>query len=215
MVAKLGDPPIGRTSTSRGELIVNACASSSRTRAFYRTHRADYERAQTRHVRREPARPRGAGPRARGQAPADRRRRSGERHRGGDEDSRASTTSSSDRAGGAEAWMLADRLAAAKIPVLTGAMNNIPQASPRSASVRRTPACSRRPACRSRSSATPEVATKKRSTPATCKLRSRQRGRVRHDVGRRAARRHADARRDLRRRRPRRLAAAGSRGATS
>ncbi len=30
-------------------------------------------------------------------------------------------------AGGAEAWMLADRLAAAKIPVLTGAMNNIPE----------------------------------------------------------------------------------------
>ena len=29
-------------------------------------------------------------------------------------------------AGGAEAWMLADRLAAAKIPVLAGAMNNIP-----------------------------------------------------------------------------------------
>jgi imidazolonepropionase-like amidohydrolase len=29
-------------------------------------------------------------------------------------------------AGGAEAWMLAARLAAAKIPVLTGAMNNIP-----------------------------------------------------------------------------------------
>jgi imidazolonepropionase-like amidohydrolase len=28
--------------------------------------------------------------------------------------------------GGAEAWMLADRLAAAKIPVLTGAMNNVP-----------------------------------------------------------------------------------------
>jgi imidazolonepropionase-like amidohydrolase len=28
--------------------------------------------------------------------------------------------------GGAEGWMLADRLAAAKIPVLTGAMNNIP-----------------------------------------------------------------------------------------
>ena len=29
-------------------------------------------------------------------------------------------------AGGAEAWMVADRLAAAKVPVLTGAMNNIP-----------------------------------------------------------------------------------------
>jgi len=28
--------------------------------------------------------------------------------------------------GGADAWMVADRLAAAKIPVLTGAMNNIP-----------------------------------------------------------------------------------------
>src|SRR5689334_13502957 len=28
--------------------------------------------------------------------------------------------------GGAEAWMMADRLAAARIPVLTGAMNNIP-----------------------------------------------------------------------------------------
>ena len=28
--------------------------------------------------------------------------------------------------GGAEAWMMADKLAAAKIPVLTGAMNNIP-----------------------------------------------------------------------------------------
>jgi imidazolonepropionase-like amidohydrolase len=28
--------------------------------------------------------------------------------------------------GGAEAWMLADRIAAAKVPVLTGAMNNIP-----------------------------------------------------------------------------------------
>src|SRR4051812_21972595 len=27
---------------------------------------------------------------------------------------------------GAEAWMLADRLAAAKIPVLTGAMSNVP-----------------------------------------------------------------------------------------
>lgn len=29
--------------------------------------------------------------------------------------------------GGAEAWMLADRLAAAHVPVLTGAMNNIPE----------------------------------------------------------------------------------------
>jgi len=29
-------------------------------------------------------------------------------------------------AGGAEAWMMADRLAAARVPVLTGAMNNIP-----------------------------------------------------------------------------------------
>jgi imidazolonepropionase-like amidohydrolase len=28
--------------------------------------------------------------------------------------------------GGAEAWMVADKLAAAKVPVLTGAMNNIP-----------------------------------------------------------------------------------------
>jgi imidazolonepropionase-like amidohydrolase len=30
-------------------------------------------------------------------------------------------------AGGAEAWQIADRLAAARIPVLTGAMNNIPE----------------------------------------------------------------------------------------
>ena len=30
-------------------------------------------------------------------------------------------------AGGAEAWMVADQLAAARIPVLTGAMNNIPE----------------------------------------------------------------------------------------
>ena len=30
-------------------------------------------------------------------------------------------------AGGAEAWMVADKLAAAKVPVLTGAMNNIPE----------------------------------------------------------------------------------------
>jgi imidazolonepropionase-like amidohydrolase len=30
-------------------------------------------------------------------------------------------------AGGAEAWMVADRLAAAKVPVLTGAMDNIPE----------------------------------------------------------------------------------------
>jgi imidazolonepropionase-like amidohydrolase len=29
--------------------------------------------------------------------------------------------------GGAEAWMVADRLAAARVPVMTGAMNNIPQ----------------------------------------------------------------------------------------
>jgi imidazolonepropionase-like amidohydrolase len=29
-------------------------------------------------------------------------------------------------AGGAEAWMMADKIAAAKVPVLTGAMNNIP-----------------------------------------------------------------------------------------
>src|SRR5207248_8047563 len=28
--------------------------------------------------------------------------------------------------GGAEAWMMADKLAAARVPVLTGAMNNIP-----------------------------------------------------------------------------------------
>lgn len=30
-------------------------------------------------------------------------------------------------AGGAEAWMVADKLAAARVPVVTGAMNNIPQ----------------------------------------------------------------------------------------
>ena len=61
-----------------------------------------------------------------GREVADHRRRQGER------DSRRRSSIAKDYnlkvviAGGAEAWMLADKLAAAKVPVLTGAMNNIP-----------------------------------------------------------------------------------------
>jgi imidazolonepropionase-like amidohydrolase len=46
--------------------------------------------------------------------------------------------------GGAEAWMVADKLAAAKVPVFTGAMNNIPGSFTQLGSRQETPALLRR-----------------------------------------------------------------------
>ena len=81
MVATIG-PASGATGLPRAETMSKLREILDDARV-YRTRRADFERAQTRTVRREPARSRGAAARARRQASDDRQRRQGERHRGG------------------------------------------------------------------------------------------------------------------------------------
>lgn len=124
MVATLG-PARGPNATPRAETIMRLREVLDDARV-YRTRRADFERAQTR--------PLAAGrldleallPVLDGRLPmvieADKA-----------SDIEAAMKLAKDYnlkliiAGGAEAWEIADKLAAAKIPVLTGAMNNIPE----------------------------------------------------------------------------------------
>jgi len=123
MVANLG-PAYGPNFTPRGETLTRLREILEDTRV-YRTRRADYERAQTRQLVLSKIDMDALVPVLEGRVPLI-----------VDVD-RASDIETAMKIareynirlivmGGAEAWMLADRLAAAKIPVLTGAMNNIP-----------------------------------------------------------------------------------------
>ena len=123
MVANL-EPTGGSDGTPRAETLTRLRELLEDTRV-YRTRRSDYERAQTRELTASRIDMEALIPVLEGRLPlivsVD----------------RASDIETAMRltreygirlivAGGAEAWMLADRLAAAKIPVLTGAMSNIP-----------------------------------------------------------------------------------------
>lgn len=126
MVAQMGSPPQSTGLGARGELTVRLRELLEDTRAYAR-RRAEYERAQTRDFVASRLDLEAMIPVVEGRLPllveAD----------------RASDIESALRiadeyklrlmiAGGAEAWKVADKLAAANVPVLTGAMNNIPSA---------------------------------------------------------------------------------------
>jgi imidazolonepropionase-like amidohydrolase len=123
MVAEVGDPQQAGLS-SRGELIVKLRELLDDTR-FFQTHRDAFDRAQTRPFAASRLDLQAMIPVIEGRLPlvitVDRA-----------SDIDASMRLARDYnvkliiGGGAEAWMMADKLAAAKIPVLTGAMNNIP-----------------------------------------------------------------------------------------
>ena len=100
-------------------------------------------------------------------------------------------------AGGAEAWTMADKLAAAKVPVLTGAENNIPG----SFSTLGEPSGKRRDAPEGGRAGGAHRQRRRRRRAVQhpqSPLRGRQRGCVRHEVGRRAPLDHAGACGDLR-----------------
>ncbi|HXL86336.1 MAG TPA: amidohydrolase family protein [Gemmatimonadaceae bacterium] len=123
MIAEVGDPQQAGVN-SRGELIVKLRELLDDTR-FFQTHRDAFDRAQTRPFAASRLDLQAMIPVIQGRLPlvvvVD----------------RASDIDAAMRiarefnvklmiGGGAEGWMIADKLAAAHIPVLTGAMNNIP-----------------------------------------------------------------------------------------
>jgi imidazolonepropionase-like amidohydrolase len=123
MIAEVGDPQSAGVN-SRGELIVKLRELLDDTR-FFQTHRDAFDRAQTRPFAASRLDLQAMIPVIQGKLPlvvvVD----------------RASDIDAAMRiarefgvklmiGGGAEGWMMADKLAAAHIPVLTGAMNNIP-----------------------------------------------------------------------------------------
>jgi imidazolonepropionase-like amidohydrolase len=123
MIAEVGNPQQAGVS-SRGELIVKLRELLDDTR-FFQTHRDAFDRAQTRPFAASRLDLEAMIPVIQGKVPlvvvVD----------------RASDIDAAMRVarefnvklmigGGAEGWMMADKLAAARIPVLTGAMNNIP-----------------------------------------------------------------------------------------
>jgi imidazolonepropionase-like amidohydrolase len=123
MVAEIGDPQSAGLS-SRGELIVKL-RELLEDAGYFQTHRDAFDRAQTRPFAASRLDLQAMIPVIEGRLPllvtVD----------------KASDIDAAMRVarefnvkliigGGAEAWMMADKLAAAKIPVLTGAMNNIP-----------------------------------------------------------------------------------------
>jgi imidazolonepropionase-like amidohydrolase len=123
MIAEIGDPHAAGVN-SRGELVVKLRELLDDTR-FFQAHRDAFDRAQTRPFAASRLDLQAMIPVIEGKLPllitVD----------------RASDIDAAMRlarefnvklmiGGGAEAWMMADKLAAAHIPVLTGAMNNIP-----------------------------------------------------------------------------------------
>jgi len=123
MIAEVGDPQQAGVN-SRGELIVKLRELLDDTR-FFQTHRDAFDRAQTRPFAASRLDLQAMIPVIQGKLPlvvvVD----------------RASDIDAAMRiarefnvklmiGGGAEGWMMADKLAAAHVPVLTGAMNNIP-----------------------------------------------------------------------------------------
>lgn len=123
MVAEVGDPQSAGVN-SRGELIVKLRELLEDTR-FFQTHRDAFDRAQTRPFSASRLDLQAMIPVIEGKLPlliyVD---------RAADIDAALRLAREFNLklmiGSGAEAWMMADRLAAAHIPVLTGAMNNIP-----------------------------------------------------------------------------------------
>ena len=123
MVAEVGDASAAGVS-SRGELVVKLRELLEDTR-FFQTRRAAFERAETRDFAASRLDLQAMIPVIEGTLPliitVD---------RASDIDAALRLAREFNLriiiGGGAEAWMLADRLAAARVPVLTGAMNNIP-----------------------------------------------------------------------------------------
>ena len=123
MVAEIGDAQQAGTA-SRGELIVKLKELLEDTR-FFMNHRAEFDRAQTRRFAESRLDLEAMIPVIQGKLPL---------LVNVDKESDIDAAMRIARefglkliiGGGAEAWMMADKLAAANIPVLTGAMNNIP-----------------------------------------------------------------------------------------
>jgi imidazolonepropionase-like amidohydrolase len=123
MVAEIGDPQEAGVQ-SRGELLVKLRELLEDTR-FFQTHREAFDRAQTRPFSASRLDLQAMIPVVEGRLPlvvnVDRE---------ADIDAALRLAREFNIkliiGGGAEAWMMADRLAAARVPVLTGAMNNIP-----------------------------------------------------------------------------------------
>jgi imidazolonepropionase-like amidohydrolase len=123
MVAEIGDAAQAGTG-SRGELIVKLRELLEDTK-FFITHRAEFDRAQTRDFQASRLDLEAMIPVVQGRLPllvvVDKQ-----------SDIDAALRIARDFnlkliiGGGAEAWLMAGRLAAARVPVLTGAMNNIP-----------------------------------------------------------------------------------------
>ncbi len=123
MVAEIGDPPSAGTS-SRGELIVKLRRLLEDTK-FFMTHRDAFDRAQTRNFDESRLDLEAMIPVVQGKLPllvyVDK-----------ESDIDAALRIAKEFGlkliigGGAEAWMMAGKLSAAHVPVLTGAMNNIP-----------------------------------------------------------------------------------------
>lgn len=124
MVATLG-PGRGANGGSRAETLLRLRETLDDAK-FYRTHRADFERAQVRPLAASRLDLEALQMVLDGRIPmiieAEK-----------SSDIQAALRLAKDYgfkmilAGGAEAWMVADQLAAARVPVLTGAMNNIPE----------------------------------------------------------------------------------------
>ena len=123
MVAQMGDPN-GAGTGSRGELMGKLRGLIEDTRAFMR-NRAAYERAETRDYSATRADLLAMIPVVEGRLPllvvVDKATDIDAAIRFGREYGIKIQIG-----GGAEAWLVADKLAAAKVPVFTGAMNNIP-----------------------------------------------------------------------------------------
>jgi imidazolonepropionase-like amidohydrolase len=123
MVAQVQSPE-GAGTTARGELMVRLRELLEDTKAYMR-NRAAYERAETREFAASRLDLQAMIPVVEGRLPllisAD---------KATDIDAALRLAKENDLkimiGGGAEAWMVADKLAAARVPVLTGAMNNIP-----------------------------------------------------------------------------------------
>ena len=123
MVAEIGDAAEAGT-RSRGELLVKLRELLDDTK-FYMAHRADFDRAQSRNLSARRIDLEAMIPVLQGRLPL---------LVAVDKESDIDATLRLGRqygikliiGGGAEAWMMADKLAAARVPVLTGAMNNIP-----------------------------------------------------------------------------------------
>ncbi len=123
MVGQIGSPQAANAQ-SRGELLLKLREVLDDARAYAR-RKADYERAQTRQFSASRLDLEALGPVLDGRVPLLL-----EVDRASDIESALKLARDYNLklmiSGAAEAWMVADKLAAARVPVLTGAMNNIP-----------------------------------------------------------------------------------------